>query len=743
MPVRRTRSAKSYAEIPPSEHEFDEVVEQPLVKVAGRRERPPKNAYAVAPVTVSEPKGSPRPSRASGRRRRFVSVEPIEEEFDHSNAKLRGEVSSTDSPAVDDSTDDMLVAGAEAEARVPKKRGRKPKKKLNVKQGSSDDEDDARDSSTDLRGREESLADELDVRGEEKITPDGVLLGGRRFKFDTFKLPRHDTRFYCFSLDVARCLNYRDSSALFQRHPKLRKVNPTYEDRDYLIESGFIQHKNRNRAFGLVTCRSIFKMFGYRVIRKGRAVRDDYYVGDEPEPEYPDDYDDDDSEVDEDRLNTGDNIVDFFDTRRRAALLQANAALTPSQANASGSDSDIGSNFYIRQQLEIADSLYRELRTVQDQLGRFQEYGKNLPQGAAQVSALHHEALLLNKQLNSQREKTTFDVHTGIEHVPQRTQPNGIAVQRLSRDVNGKELKVEYGSPQSDAEGWESLESPHAASEYPLALLPQQYQSTYSLFCQRFSCRRDLPKVRNVRDGVPTNTAKGAVSVSISPALRDTMGSRLENLEQRISFDSKWNTFAKQPKSQTALSAQEHQHPRDAKDIADLASQFPLSVELPLAPSAAFGHSNASYNGGQHSHHRPHAPLAPPYPNPHGVAPANAFSHIGAPTVSDAPNKYPPPFPRGMLMNYTNHFSAMPASHDTATPDMRKMNYPSSNPVYRPDDSANLRKTIKVDDRPLDTRYNYFCGSRNRDGYPCRRPVSNAGEKCLYHKKKESVQSWL
>ncbi|KAG6839419.1 hypothetical protein H0H93_005526, partial [Arthromyces matolae] len=51
---------------------------------------------------------------------------------------------------------------------------------------------------------DEFITDE-DPKGNEKIDPSGVLLGGRKFKAATFILPsRHPTRQYMLAIDAAR-----------------------------------------------------------------------------------------------------------------------------------------------------------------------------------------------------------------------------------------------------------------------------------------------------------------------------------------------------------------------------------------------------------------------------------------------------------------------------------------------------------------------------------------------------------
>ena len=125
--------------------------------------------------------------------------------------------------------------------------------------------------------------DEIDPQGEEKINKDGYLLGGREYKFQTFTLPRHPSRLYLFSLDASKLLGFRDTYIFFLRNSNVRKVIGTEADRQHLRNLRILPSQLRNRPITLISARNLFKVFGHKVVRRGRPVKDDYAVGDQEE----------------------------------------------------------------------------------------------------------------------------------------------------------------------------------------------------------------------------------------------------------------------------------------------------------------------------------------------------------------------------------------------------------------------------------------------------------------------------
>jgi hypothetical protein len=97
-----------------------------------------------------------------------------------------------------------------------------------------------------------------------------------------------------FSKDPAALLNFRDSFVFIKKNPKLVKVYITDDEKSYLVETNKLRSTFRTREVSVVSARSVFKVFGHRVVKKGRRGRDDYYfTGDYDENEPIPDSDDD------------------------------------------------------------------------------------------------------------------------------------------------------------------------------------------------------------------------------------------------------------------------------------------------------------------------------------------------------------------------------------------------------------------------------------------------------------------
>ncbi|KAI0356889.1 hypothetical protein OH77DRAFT_1400246 [Trametes cingulata] len=119
---------------------------------------------------------------------------------------------------------------------------------------------------------------EDDPKGDTKIDKNGNLLGGKRFKAQTFVLPnRHPERKYMLAIDAARTSGFRDSLYYFRRNPLALKLNATQWEKEHLIEQGKLGSHLKTRSVTLVTARSAFKLHGAKMLVDGRWVVDDYY----------------------------------------------------------------------------------------------------------------------------------------------------------------------------------------------------------------------------------------------------------------------------------------------------------------------------------------------------------------------------------------------------------------------------------------------------------------------------------
>lgn len=128
---------------------------------------------------------------------------------------------------------------------------------------------------------QEVIDDEIvlpeDPAGEEKVTKLGELTGDRQYRVRTFTVTGRGSRLYMLSTEPARCMGFRDSYLLFQKHKKLYKIIVNEDEKFDLIEREIIPHSYKGRAIGIVTARSVYREFGARIIVGGKKVNDDYY----------------------------------------------------------------------------------------------------------------------------------------------------------------------------------------------------------------------------------------------------------------------------------------------------------------------------------------------------------------------------------------------------------------------------------------------------------------------------------
>lgn len=116
-----------------------------------------------------------------------------------------------------------------------------------------------------------------DPAGENKVTKKGELLEGRDYRVRTFTVLGRGDRMYMLSTEPARCMGFRDSYLLFQKHRRLHKIIVSDEEKFDLIEREIIPHSYKGRPIGIVTARSVFREFGARIVIGGKRVYDDYY----------------------------------------------------------------------------------------------------------------------------------------------------------------------------------------------------------------------------------------------------------------------------------------------------------------------------------------------------------------------------------------------------------------------------------------------------------------------------------
>ncbi|KAI8913030.1 chromatin remodelling complex Rsc7/Swp82 subunit-domain-containing protein [Powellomyces hirtus] len=317
---------------------------------------------------------------------------------------------------------------------------------------------------------DEDFETEWDEKGELKISKDGDLLGGREYKMKTFTLPRHPTRRYMLTVDIAKTLAYRDTYIFFLKNPHITRVQGDEADKEYLVETGLLPGQLRRRPVSVATARSIFRSFGHKVVKRGKLVRDDYWVGDQEEPpEEPDR----DLDFEDDMLNTGRNKGDskLSQLSTRESALKRNIRGMTQEEREIHFPFTTGPRVPITASLTGDDVLYKRAASAAD----------------------------FNRRLMMNRPRTFLDGHTNIEQIPSLTQPQSIAIQ-LKKGTWQSPVAVEnsvISSPTSNGDApdfpadpndvWIHIPTLSVEELYPVAIMPGQYQGMYPIYRSRFS----------------------------------------------------------------------------------------------------------------------------------------------------------------------------------------------------------------------------------------------------------------
>lgn len=220
----------------------------------------------------------------------------------------------------------------------------------------------------------------------------------------TFTLEDHGDTVMVLAMEPSKLLGYRDSHILFQKHSQLRRIRITDEERQHLIDTGLLVTRFKNPEVAVVTARSLFKVFGHRVIEHGKRVKDDYF---EAEPER--------------------HVV--FSTANN------NAHLKTFVMDDSKDDEEIDDH---------------SRKSLIGKTSRSESYASSAP--LTNQTWMHHAALAargFNAQLHERRaEKPVFyDIHSNINQVPASYQPNECRFEFSKEDINGNSegvMRVEF-----------------------------------------------------------------------------------------------------------------------------------------------------------------------------------------------------------------------------------------------------------------------------------------------------------
>lgn len=196
-------------------------------------------------------------------------------------------------------------------------------------------------------------------------------------------MPTRGNRVYMMSMDPARVLGFRDSYLFFLRNPQIVRVNTTMEERVWMIENGMLMANFKNKLIAVVTARSMFKIFGHRIVKRGKPRIDDYYESRAAEETPAAESEDDGAGTSED----------------------ASASMDAAQSEDTPVPTSTGKRKHTLAQAE------EPVRLVTD------------------LNWLHESAMAvrgLNSQLRDLRKENPrfLDPHTNIEQVPVLTQPS-------------------------------------------------------------------------------------------------------------------------------------------------------------------------------------------------------------------------------------------------------------------------------------------------------------------------------
>lgn len=249
-----------------------------------------------------------------------------------------------------------------------------------------------------------------DEEGETKITKDGVLLGGRQFKVRSFTVRGRGNTHYMLSTEPARCVGFRDSYLLFQKHPYLYKLIISDEEKFDLINRELIPPTYRARTIGLVTARSIFREFGAKIVIGGRNIVDDYQVK---------------------KIREEGKVVEG-ELAEPQEFFNLNAAYTGSIATPPLKNETLGgssSNFQFTGTMVPTTNDMVDLKNL-----RNSKSAVNLENWMFKhaVSAREFEIKLLQDRLAIER--GLRDGYTGLQFVPSSTQPTKTVVRKIGND---------------------------------------------------------------------------------------------------------------------------------------------------------------------------------------------------------------------------------------------------------------------------------------------------------------------
>ena len=78
-------------------------------------------------------------------------------------------------------------------------------------------------------------------------------------------------------MECCKYVGSRDSYVLFKHNPELTRLLTTDDERDRFIKDGMLTSSMRKREVAMVTARSLFRLFGALTVKNGKYIDDDYF----------------------------------------------------------------------------------------------------------------------------------------------------------------------------------------------------------------------------------------------------------------------------------------------------------------------------------------------------------------------------------------------------------------------------------------------------------------------------------
>lgn len=259
--------------------------------------------------------------------------------------------------------------------------------------------------------RYEVIDDEIslppDPDGETKVNKNGELLGGREYRVRTFTVAGRGDRLYMLSTEPARCIGFRDSYLLFQKHKRLHKIIVSDDEKYDLIARDVIPHSYKGRAIGIVSARSIYREFGARIVVGGKRIIDDYYEVAAKDLGY----------VAGDRADPDDPLPPPGVPYNRNQYVAWHGA----------------SSVYHQNPLPVANPVYKENMLKQRKSVVVTDENWMLEHATA-ASNYNHEITLRRQQ--AWKSNGVYEPYTGVKFYPSESQPKRAKIDHVSKKVD-------------------------------------------------------------------------------------------------------------------------------------------------------------------------------------------------------------------------------------------------------------------------------------------------------------------